>query len=271
MVRRHFLCLFPAAAWTQSAPAATLLLRARSRKHGIAVDQELHWKARETAIIICDMWNGHYCKNSVKRIEEIIPRMNDTISRARSLGVQIIHAPSGTMNVYEGRPQRRRMMEAKSFTPPVPIAKWCYLDSKDEKPLPIDDTVQPCDDDVVGERVRRFDRQHPGLTIADADGISDSGQEIYNFFEQQGIRNVVMMRVHTNMCVLGRPFGIRQLVRLGKNVVLARDLTDAMYDPREAPYVSHERGTELVIEHVEQFWCPTILGADLTMPAKGRS
>ena len=71
------------------------------------------------------------------------------------------------------------------------------------------------------------------------------------------------MGVHTNICVLGRPFGIRQQVRLGKNVVLARDLTDAMYDPRDRPFVSHKQGTELVIQHIEQFWCSSILAQDL--------
>src|SRR5262245_12888772 len=71
------------------------------------------------------------------------------------------------------------------------------------------------------------------------------------------------MGVHMNMCVLGRTFGIRPMVKLGKNVVLARDLTDAMYDPRQPPYVSHARGTELVVEHIERYWCPSILGKDL--------
>lgn len=41
------------------------------------------------------------------------------------------------------------------------------------------------------------------------------------------------MRVHTNICVLGRPFGIRQLVRLGKKPVLCRDPTNSFHrDPR---------------------------------------
>jgi hypothetical protein len=71
------------------------------------------------------------------------------------------------------------------------------------------------------------------------------------------------MGVHTNMCVLGRPFGIRQQVRLGMNVALARDLTDAMYDPRQRPHVPHDRGTELVVEHIERYWCPSVLGQDL--------
>jgi hypothetical protein len=72
------------------------------------------------------------------------------------------------------------------------------------------------------------------------------------------------MGVHINKCVLGRPFGIRQQVRLERNVLLARDLTDSMYDPRDYPYVSHEAGTQLIIEHVERYWCPSILGKDLT-------
>ncbi len=66
------------------------------------------------------------------------------------------------------------------------------------------------------------------------------------------------------MCVLGRSFGIRRLTKLGLNVVLVRDLTDAMYAPRDEPYVSHQRGTELVIEHIEQHWCPSIEAIDLT-------
>ena len=268
MTRRIALSLFaaPFALQSENRPRlpGTLELRSRSRKDGIALDKNLYWKSSETAIIICDMWNNHYCKSAVRRIEAMIPSMNSTIAAARKLGVQIIHAPSGTMDVYEATPQRRRMKEARAARPPVPIAKWCYLDPNAEAPLPVDDVTESCDDAVVGERVRAFNREHPGLEITGFDGISDSGEEIYNFFEQESIRNVVLMGVHTNMCVLGRPFGIRQLTRLGKNVVLARDLTDAMYDPRQAPWVSHERGTELILQHVERYWCPTIPGADLT-------
>ena len=113
---------------------------------------------------------------------------------------------------------------------------------------------------------------HPaarGLDIIGFDGISDNGQEIYNFCEQEGIKNIVLMGVHTNYCILG------PLVRhpadgaARANVVLARDLTDALYDPRQPPYVSHARGTELVVEHIERYWCPSILSDDLTQVVPG--
>jgi type 1 glutamine amidotransferase len=71
------------------------------------------------------------------------------------------------------------------------------------------------------------------------------------------------MGVHENMCVLGRPFSIRQLVTVGKNVVLMRDMTDTMYNSRCRPYVSHFVGTDLVAEHIEKYWCPTVTSADL--------
>src|SRR5262245_61304363 len=42
-----------------------------------------------------------------------------------------------------------------------------------------------------------------------------------------------------------------------------RDLTDAMYSPKSKPFVSHEEGTELIIQHIEKHRCPTVATADL--------
>ena len=45
--------------------------------------------------------------------------------------------------------------------------------------------------------------------------------------------------------------------------MLARDLTDTMYNPAMRPFVNHENGTELVVEHIEKYWCPSLLSSDL--------
>jgi hypothetical protein len=47
------------------------------------------------------------------------------------------------------------------------------------------------------------------------------------------------MGVHTNVCMLNRSFGARQMTHLGFHVVLVGDLTDTMYDPRSRLFVSH--------------------------------
>jgi hypothetical protein len=65
------------------------------------------------------------------------------------------------------------------------------------------------------------------------------------------------------MCVLNRKFAIKQMTRWGVNCILVRDMTDAMYDPKDRPNVSHEQGTELVIQHIERYWAPSILSSEL--------
>jgi nicotinamidase-related amidase len=228
------------------------------------VEESLEWKVSETAIVICDMWDDHWCVSASQRVKVMAPRMNDVISVARGHGVQIIHAPSDTMNYYKDMPFRRRMQQAATAEPPGPIQPWRKLDPKREPPLPIDDAAGGCDDPNPLAPHQAWTRQHPAIDIVGADGITDSGVEVFNYCRQEGIKNIVVMGVHTNMCVLGRSFGIRQLTELGFNVVLARDLTDSLYDPRQKPHVSHNRGTELMVEHIEKYWCPSIDSADLT-------
>ena len=71
------------------------------------------------------------------------------------------------------------------------------------------------------------------------------------------------MGVHTNKCVLNRSFAIKQMTRWGVRCVLVRDLTDSMYDPQYRQSVSHDRGTDLVVEYIEKYWCPTTLSSEL--------
>jgi nicotinamidase-related amidase len=245
----------------------TLSLRARRR----AETRVLKWEAAQTAIIICDMWDTHTCNLSAQRVAVMAPRMNQVVSAARSLGVMIIHAPSDTMKFYEGTPWRQRMQQAPKAPSPIPILGRCPREPAEERMFPIDDTGGGCDDPIVKKWTGPYPwtRQHPAIDITGFDGVSDNGQEIYNFCQQEGITNIALMGVHTNICILNRSFGIRQMTQLGFQVVLVRDLTDAMYDPRKRPFVSHARGTELVVEHIETRWCPSILSEDLTRVFSG--
>ena len=213
------------------------------------------------------MWDTHTCSLSAQRVAAMAPRMNQVVSAARSLGVMIIHAPSDTMQFYTGTPWRQRMQRAATAPSAMPILNRCPREPKEERSFPIDDSAGGCDDPVVKAEngpPYPWTRQHPAIDIVGFDGVSDSGQEIYNFLKQEGITNVALMGVHTNICILNRGFGIRQMTQLGFNIVLVRDLTDAMYDPRTRPFVSHTRGTELVVEHIESRWCASILSEDLT-------
>jgi len=72
------------------------------------------------------------------------------------------------------------------------------------------------------------------------------------------------MGVHENMCVIGRSFGLRNMVRLGMNVVLMRDLTDTMYNSKQWPFVPHFTGTSLMTEYIETYVCPSMVSCDFT-------
>lgn len=54
----------------------------------------------------------------------------------------------------------------------------------------------------------------------------------------------------------------------GINVVLVRDLTDAMYNPKKLPYVPHDEGTNLIIKYIEKHYAPTVT-ADRILKAIG--
>jgi len=227
-----------------------------------SITKTLDWKPSETCIVVCDMWDDHWCKPSAARVGEMAPRMNEVIRAARHKGVFIIHCPSDTMEFYKDIPQRKRAMAAPVVKTDIPLERWVYLDkTREGEKLPIDDSDGGCDCDPPVKNYRAWSRQHPAIEIAEQDAITDSA-EAYYLMKQRGIQNVIVMGVHTNMCVLGRPFSIRQMVRQGQNVVLMRDMTDTMYNPEKAPFVSHFTGNDLIAEHIEQYWCPTVTSTD---------
>lgn len=225
------------------------------------VESAVTWDASRTAIVICDMWDRHWCPDATERVGEMAPRLNAVVGAARARGVLIIHCPSDTLKFYENHPGRKLAQAAPKVETPVPLQNWCSLNPQKEPPLPIDDSDQGCDGCPDCKPQRAWSRQHPAIEIATGDAITDSAEAFY-LMRQRGITNVIVMGVHVNMCVLGRPFSIRQMVAQGQNVLLMRDLTDAMYNHRSRPWVSHFRGTELVVEHIEKYWCPSITSVD---------
>ncbi len=242
------------------------------------VSESVVWSAKSTAIIVCDMWDLHHGLNATRRVGELAPRLNEVLTQARKQGVTIIHAPSSCMDAYKEHPARQRALATpRSKSLPKDIGAWCHrLPAEEQGTYPIDQSDGGEDDDpdehrAWADKLKQLGRnprapwksQHNQLTIAPTDFLSDSGEEIWSILEAGKISNVILVGVHTNMCVLGRPFGLRQMTKNGKNVVLIRDLTDTMYNPARAPYVSHFTGTDLIVEHIEKYVCPTITSDQL--------
>src|SRR5262249_38926405 len=76
--------------------ADSLALTARSRvpvEPGSSqfreTEKSLHWQPKQTAIVICDMWDQHWCKGATQRVAEMAPKMNAVVKAARAQGVLI--------------------------------------------------------------------------------------------------------------------------------------------------------------------------------------
>lgn len=255
-----------------SAAEDTLTLHPRSRDRSGVSEKDVSWNTKRTALIICDMWDDHWCKSAARRVTEMAGPFNEMVKQARARGVFIIHAPSTCADFYKDTPPRRRAQASPLIKTPVPLATaqrwgtaWCWTDPKHEAVLPIDDSDMGCSCEGTKCPIREaWTRQIATIEIAETDAITDNGQETWNLLAERGITNVILAGVHLNMCVLGRPFAIRQQVYLGKNVALMRDMTDTMYNPERPPGVDHFTGNDLVIEHVEKHWCPTFTSSDIT-------
>ena len=258
---------WPTAAHAADAKPLALKMRKRvevapdtGRFHTLTTPTE--WDSKKTAVVICDMWDKHWCPQSTERVAEMAPRMNEVVKAARSHGAFIIHCPSDTMEFYKDTPQRKLAQAAPMVPTKRPLERWCRIDASHEAPLPIDDTDGGCDCAEPVKNYRAWSRQIAAIEIHDGDAITDS-DEAFRLMKSRGIENVIVMGVHTNMCVLGRPFSIRQMVYQGMNVALMRDMTDTMYNPAMKPFVSHFTGNDLIVEHIEKYWCPTITSVDL--------
>ena len=254
---------------------APLQLHTRNRQAAdgsskyVVVEKIVEWQPDRTALVVIDMWDDHWCKGAAARVVELAGPMNGVIAEARERGIFVVHCPSTCVDFYADTPQRQRAIDAPLVKTPVPLAvkerwgtAWCWPDPR-EGDLPIDDSDMGCDCTEKCAISPPWKRQISIIDIAEQDAITDNGQELYNLLAEREIDNVLVMGVHLNMCVLGRPFAIRQLTYLGKNVLLVRDMTDTMYNSQMRPQVDHFTGTDLVIGHVEKHWCPSILSTDL--------
>ncbi len=150
--------------------------------------------------------------------------------------------PTRTTRPASGRPRRPG---PKTF--PAEIGKWCYKIPAEEKGVyPIDQTDGGEDDDPAehakwADEARRDGPQSQGpVEVADRPPDDRPRSRLHQRQTARrsgasskiaGSSNVILLGVHPNMCVLGRPFGLRQMAKNGKNVVLMRDMTDTMYNP----------------------------------------
>jgi len=228
------------------------------------VYQTLRWDPHKTAVVVCDLWDKHWCNDAAARMAEMAPRIEAFLSEARRRGALIIHAPSGCMAAYANHPAHRRAGSAPAAEMPACRSEACtLLVGAKQWALGEGGSAGGCGCPTPCKPGQPQSRQIEGVTIADADAISDSTVEIGNLFAQRGIENVMLLGLWNEPDTLGGPLKPSFLNAWGLKYVVVRDLTLPAFRPVKAAGGSRHWAKDLAMEYIERHICPTTTGGSL--------
>eukprot|EP00656_Telonema_subtile_P054035 TRINITY_DN7955_c0_g1_i2.p1 TRINITY_DN7955_c0_g1~~TRINITY_DN7955_c0_g1_i2.p1 ORF type:complete len:464 (+),score=126.03 TRINITY_DN7955_c0_g1_i2:90-1481(+) len=203
-----------------------------------------------TGLVVVDMWAYHWCKTFAHRSGALVPRMEASLSLARSMGITIIFAPSTVTSAFEGHPRREASLALTKewlWRPKFPFsgrpaapAYSCMCGSSSS-----------CQQNF-GEA-----EQFQGLAVHDTDfivgGINCDEEpcpdtaEILSVATAMNLSTLLYAGVASNVCVIDKPFGMERLARFGFRTVFLRDLAQ----PQMA--WDQERGPDYTSAEVDSF------------------
>ncbi len=224
-------------------------LQTRDPQTGVLITSHEKIDPSKVGVIAVDVWNYHWCKTATMRVDAFVPRINRALEAARSLGMTVMLCPSDVVDNYVGYPQRESVLAMKLMEVPKLIEIVC-------PPVP-DAGGCACDRVRCGGNYG-WDAMHPALRIGDHDLMPDTQAEVYTICQNRQITHLIYVGFHTQVCLLGKPMGLRAMKAAGLTCFLARDMTDAHpgYDPSRQ--FTPDANTEQVVEHFEKHLAPTI-------------
>ena len=228
-------------------------LQTRDAATGVVREEVERVDPARVGVIAVDVWNFHWCKTATMRVDAIVPRLDAALEAARSMGMTVMLCPSDVVENYAGYPQR----EAVFGIPRVPLPALLDVQCP---PVP-DAGGCACGKERCAVNYG-WDGMHPALRIGASDLMPDTQAEVYAICRQRGLTHLLYVGFHTQVCLLGKPMGLKAMKAAGVKCVLARDMTDAHpgYDPARG--FTPDLNTRQVVEHFEKHLAPTIHLAD---------
>ncbi len=204
---------------------------------------------KRVGVVAVDVWNFHWCKTATMRVDAFVPRIDRALEAARDLGMTVMLCPSDVVDNYVGFPQRESVLALPGIEVPKAVDVSC-------PPVP-DAGGCACGRERCAGNYG-WDGMHPALRIGADDLMPDTQAEVYAICQQRGLTHLLYVGFHTQVCLLGKPMGLRAMKAAGLRCVLARDMTDAHpgYDPSRG--FTPDLNTEQVVAHFEKHLAPTI-------------
>ncbi len=227
----------------------TFSLQTRSESTGEIRLETERVEAARIGVIAVDVWNYHWCKTATMRVDAIVPRINAALEAARRMGMTVMLCPSDVVDNYVGFPQRESVLALPKMDVPQVMTVTC-------PPVP-DAGGCACGTERCAVNYG-WDGMHAGLAFGPTDLMPDTQADVYAICKLRRLTHLLYVGFHTQVCLLGKPMGLRAMKSAGFRCILARDMTDAHpgYDP--ARQFTPDLNTEQVIEHFEKHLSPTV-------------
>jgi len=206
---------------------------------------------KKTAIFAIDCWNYHWCRTWRNRAGSLMPRFNYSFDAARKLGMTLVFSPTNAMRDLHNSAPRKNTLSL----PEQPLPALANLPD----PYPHNLRYGMCECGLGDDchYTNNVNNQHPDLAMRDDEYIALTQQEAYNVLKHRGITHIIYTGFATNMCMWGKPTGMKYMRQFGFRCMVARDLTEAITRYAEESF-NPTRGTIEVIELIERDLAPTI-------------
>lgn len=229
-------------------PARFYRLYLEDKPYGCS-ERDFHYVERmieipvgESALVLVDCWNKHYCTSYMSRSKAIIEnKIVPVVEAARKAGMAIIHAPSS--NVAGRYPQSKRLFEPgdeeKGPTYASVDAEWPPKEFVEREGTysSLKRVFSPPRETWKGE--------YETMMIAEPvapkpdDYVVISGSHLHKILKKLQLLHLFYVGFATNMCLQHRDYGMRAMSERGYNPILIRDCTTAVE--------SHETLDDLLI------------------------
>lgn len=272
--RRDFLkmnsmtCLGMAALGSAAVPTAfaqpsSRTLHIKPRYHRWHVDPGVEWletntgyatldwqlPVSQTALVLVDVWQRHYLKDTEARTEKIIrENLVPLLDKCRHHGMKVIHCPSSS--VAKRHPNWVNLADPPASIKPEPA--WPPQQFKNlngsyaiyKRPL------EPREAERQNLPALTF---HPMVQPLGTEAVVCSGGELHRYCEKEGLLFLLFAGFNTNACILSRDYGTLEMSKRGYQVILVRDCTTGMESATTQPTLAQTQGAILLLEMFGQY------------------
>lgn len=219
----------------------------------------LDWRipVAQAAIVLVDVWSGHYLKDTEARAEVIITeKLVPLLTACRAAGLQIIHAPSSGM--ARRHPNWVRLVdEPRTGTSQADWPPAAFRDKTGDYQsyrLP----KEPREEERA--QIRAGLTFHPKVQPLSGEPVVANGEELHRYCRQAGILFLLFAGFNTNACILHRDYGTLAMSQRGYEVILVRDCTTGMESRETQPTLSQTHGAVLLLE---MFGCYSVTSDEI--------